>query len=210
VTAYADSDNQAAAEAVHAELCTFVYMDMPSGALRLHTRGGTITWGSADWLGVGKFGTISDIDEDAQLRPSGVNITLSGVDAALVSSALTEDYHGRAISVYQGFLNVSTMALVADPEEIFTGLMDFMTIDLGQGTGSISLQCEGELARWQRHGGHLYTHESQTALWSGDRFFDQVPFLKDRKIDWTKSNVWQSTSQDARNSAAVRAIRRGM
>jgi hypothetical protein len=192
MTAYAESANQTAADAVHVELVTFVYLDFPSGALRLHTRTGTITWDSNDYLGVGKFGSVSDIDEDAQLRPAGVTITLSGVDAALVSSAVTEDIHGRAISVYQGFLNVSTMVLVADPEEIFRGLMDYMTIDMGQNTGSISVQCEGELARWQRHNGSLYTHESQQALWAGDRGFDQVPYLKSRAIDWSRSHVWAS------------------
>jgi hypothetical protein len=158
---------------------------------------GTITFGANNYLGVGKFGGVSDIDEDAQLRPSGVSVTLSGVDAGLVSSAVTEAYHGRAITIYQGFLNVSTGALVADPETVFKGLMDFMTVDLGQNTGSITVQCEGEMARWLRHNSSLYTHESQQALFAGDRGFDQIPFLQNRKIDWSKSNVWQSTSAQA-------------
>jgi hypothetical protein len=198
MTWYVSSTNQSTAEAVHVELVTLVAMDFPSGYLRLHTRIGTITFGTNDYLGVGKFGGVSEIDEDAQLRPAGVSVTLSGVDAPLVSSAITEACHGRSITIYQGFLNVSTMALVADPETVFKGLMDYMTIDLGQNTGSITVQCEGEMARWLRHNGSLYTNESQQALFSGDRGFDQVPYLQNRKIDWSKSNVWQSVSQSQR------------
>jgi uncharacterized membrane protein YgcG len=193
MTWFADASNQTAAEAAHVELITFVSLDLSSGVLRMHTRGGTISWGGYDWLGAGKFGQISDIDEDAQLRPSGVTIALSGVDAALITAAVDEEYHGRAIAIYQGFLNLTTHALIATPETIFVGLMDFMTVELGQNTGSIAVQCEGELARWQRHNGHLYTHESQQVLFPGDRGFDQIPFLENRRIDWSKSNVFQSS-----------------
>jgi hypothetical protein len=206
VTSYASSTNQTAAEAVHVEHVHFVHLDLPSGHLRLHTRSGTITWGSADWLGVGKFGDLSDIDEDAQLRPSGVTVTLSGVDSALITTAVTEKVHGRQIAVYEGFLNVSTMALVDTPETKFKGLMDFMSIELGEGAGSITVHAEGELARWQRHSGSLYTHESQQAIYSGDRGFDQIPYMQNRKIDWRKSNVWQASSREARRRSIAKRI----
>lgn len=198
MTAYASSTNQSTAEAAHLEHVHFVALDVPSGYVRLHTRIGTVTWGGNSWLGVGKLGDISDIDEDAMLRPSGVTVTLTGVDSDLITSAMTEKYHGRAIAVYEGFLNTSTMALVADPEIKFSGLMDYMSITLGEGTGSISIQAEGELARWQRHNNSLYTHESQQALYSGDRGFDQIPYTMNRKIDWSKSNVWQTPLASSR------------
>jgi hypothetical protein len=198
VTAYASSTNQTAAEQVHVEHIQFVHLDLPSGHLRLHTRIGTIAWGGNDWLGVGKFGDLSDIEEDAQLRPSGVTVTLSGVDSALITAALTEAYHGRLIAIYEGFLNLSTMALLDTPETKFKGLMDYMTVTLGDHGGAITIQAEGELARWQRHSGSLYTHESQQAIYPGDRGFDQIPFMQSRKIDWRKSNVWQSESRARR------------
>jgi hypothetical protein len=100
--------------------------------------------------------------------------------------------------VYEGFLNVSTMALLDTPETKFKGLMDYMSVELGEGSGSLTVQAEGELARWQRHNGSLYTHESQQALYSGDRGFDQIPYMQNRKIDWRKSNVWQASSREAR------------
>jgi hypothetical protein len=188
MTWYASSTNRTNAENAHVEIVTFAALDLPSGVVRVHTRTGTITWGSNDYVGVGKFGAVSDVTEDAQLRPSGVSLTLSGVDAALITAAMTEKYHGRAVSVWQGFLNTTTLALVADPQLVFSGLMDYMSIELGQNTGSIVVSCEGELARWNRHNGALYTHESQQAIYPGDRGFDLVPFIQNRTIDWDKTN----------------------
>jgi hypothetical protein len=195
VTWFTAGANETAADAVHVEKVTFVSMDFPSGFLRAHTRIGTLTWGGYDWVGVGNFGNVSEIPEDAMLRPNGVTISLSGVDAGIVTAAVFEAYHGRAVNVYTGFLNVATLALVADPQLEFRGLMDTMTVELGAETGSITVQCEGELARWQRHSGRLFTHESQQEIFPGDRGFDQVPFIQNRTVSWVKKSLWGTVAQ---------------
>lgn len=195
MTWYADGNNQSAAEAAHVEGVTFAALDLPSGYVRVHTRIGTINWGGHDWLGVGQFGSVSEVSEDAMLRPSGVTLTLSGVDTSIVSAAVFEAYHGRAAHVYRGFFNVTTLALAADPQLVFQGLMDTMECELGQNTGTINVTCEGELARWQRHQGAVYSHESQAALMAAhgdttDRFFDQIVNIQNRTIDWSKKALW--------------------
>lgn len=194
MTAYADASNQAAGEAVHAEIVHFVEMDLPSGYLRLHTRTGTIRWGAGSpipsWLGIGKLGSISDVGEDAMLRPQGVTFMLSGVDAALITSARDEAYHGRTVTVYRGFLNVDTLALVATPETAFKGLMDTMTVELGQNSGSITVSAEGELARWQRNSGLLYSSETQRTLYPDDMGFDNLAAIQQRAVNWSKLGDW--------------------
>lgn len=195
MTWYTDAANQSAAEGVHVEGVTFAALDFPSGYLRVHTRVGTLTWGGYDWLGVGQFGGVSEVSEDAMLRPSGVTLTLSGVDTNVVSAAVFEAYHGRAAYVYRGFFNTTTLALAADPQLVFRGLMDTMEVELGQNVGSIAVTCEGELARWQRHQGALYSHESQAALMvahgdTTDRLFDQIVNIQNRTIDWSKKAMW--------------------
>lgn len=187
MTWYASSDNQTAAEATHLETVTLVDLDFPSGHVRLHTRTGTFSYGGNDYLGVGKFGGIGEVEEDAELRPAGLTLTLSGVDSALVTTAITEKCHGRDVAVYKGFLNTSTMALIADPEVAFRGLIDFLQVDLGQNSGSIIVQCENELARWQRHSNTLYTSESQKAVYPADEGFDQLKNSIVRTIDWSKT-----------------------
>ena len=184
------ADNQTAATAPHAEVTTFVELDLPSGYVRLHTRTGTIQWGSGSpvpsWIGVGKLGTIDVVKEDTELRPNTIQLTLSGVDADLVNSAITQKYHGRSVSIYDGFLNTETLQLVATPELRFRGVMDYMTVSLEANGGAITVSCESEFARWQRPRSLLYTHESQQLLYEGDRGFDMVPTIQSRVIDWTK------------------------
>ena len=203
MTWYTSAANQSAAEAAHVEGVTFAALDFPSGYLRAHTRVGTITWGGFDWLGVGQFGSVSEVSEDAMLRPSGVTLTLSGVDTAVVSAAVFEAYHGRAAYVYRGFFNVTTLALAADPQLVFKGLMDTMECELGQNTGTINVTCEGELARWQRHQGAVYSHESQAALYVSlgyaptDRGFDQILNIQNRTIDWSKRSLWGTVALSA-------------
>lgn len=204
MTSYANTDNQTANEQPHLEEVMFVEMDLPSGWLRLHTRIGNIVWGGNTYLGVGQFGELGDIDEDAMLRPSGVAVTLTGVDSSVITAAKDEACFGRHIAIYRGMLNLSTMQLIADPELEFKGLLDTFTCTLGANTGSIVAQCEGELARWQRHNNSLLTHESQQALFPGDRGFDQIQFTQNRKIDWRKGNVWQGSSQVLRRTNATR------
>lgn len=191
MTWFENAANQSAATAAHAEWIAFIEMDFPSGVVRLHNRTGTIRWGSESpipsWLGVGKLGTIEMVQEDAELRPNSVRLSLSGVDAALVTAAMTEAYHGREVAIYDGFLNVDTLALVANPEVRFRGVMDYMTVDLGTNVGTITLTCESELARWQRERSLLYTHESQQLLYIGDRGFDMVPTVQSRTVDWSQT-----------------------
>lgn len=190
MTWFNDAANQAAAVAPHAEVVTFVSLGFSSGFLRLHTRTGTITWGGYDWLGVGKLGAIDAVKEDAELRPNTITLQLSGVDSSVVNIAVGEDYHGRSVRIYQGLLDTATLALVATPETVFVGVMDYMTVSLGANTGSIAVHCENELARWQRPRSLMYTHESQQLLYAGDRFFDMVPAIQNRTVDWGRKGKW--------------------
>jgi len=190
MTWFQSAANQTAAIQPHAEVVTFVDLDFPSGHLRVHTRTGTIAWGSGSpipqWLGVGKLGSIEMIREDAELRPNTVTLSLSGADAALVTAAMDEAYHGRAVRIYQGLLDLDTFVLVATPETVFTGIMDYMTVTLGQNTGSITVQCESELARWDRPRMLMSTPESQQLLYPDDTFYDMVPVVQSRTVDWAK------------------------
>jgi hypothetical protein len=190
MTWFVNGANQSAALASHAEVVTFVSLDFASGIVRLHTRTGTITWGGFDWLGVGKMGAIEAIKEDAELRPNGVSLQVSGVDAAFITAATSDDYHGRPVRIYQGLLNVDTLALVADPETVFVGIMDTMQVTLGQNAGSVAVSCESEMARWQRPRPMLSTHETQQLIYPGDRFYDLVPTIQTRPIDWGMKGRW--------------------
>lgn len=186
MTWFESAANQTAATAAHAEVVTFVELDFPEGFIRVHTRIGTITWGGYDWLGLGQLGSVEMVREDSEIRPNGVKLTLTGVDSALVTSAIQSQYHGRAVTIYVGLMATDTLALGATPETVFRGMMDYMTIELAKDSGRITVNCESELARWNRPRGLAYTHESQQLIYPGDTGFDMVPTIQTRVLDWTK------------------------
>jgi hypothetical protein len=197
VTWFVASANQTAATAAHAEPVDFVDLDFPSGHVRFHTRIGPIVWGGFTWDGVGKLGSIEVGTEDAELRPVAWRMTISGVDAALVTAARGEAFHGRPVRLYRGWLDPSTFALVATPERRRSGMIDSMQITLGPNTGAITVNCESELARWQRPRGLLYTHESQQLIYPGDRGFDMVPTIQSRVLDWSKKTLFGAAAAAA-------------
>lgn len=184
MSAFTYGANQAETEKSHVTCIHFVSLDFVSGLLLANTTPSTFTWGGQDYLGLGYVGGISEIAEDAMLRPNGVTLQLSGVDSTVITAAMTEGYHGRAISIWEGYLGETTQQLVADPELIFRGIMDVMTVELGEGTALVTVKCEGELARWQRHRGLLYTHESQQTIFPGDKGLDQVLKIQNRRLNW--------------------------
>lgn len=205
MTWYTDSANQTAAAAAHVETIEFVRIEFPSDILTLHTRLGTIVWGGYSWLGVGTLGGISDVTEDAMLRPAGLTLSLSGIDTAIVQAATEGDYHGYPVSVFKGLLDPTTHALVADPQLSFRGLIDRITVELSQGSGVVTVHCEGELARWDRHQGLLFTNESQKSLFPGDKGFDRIPIIQNRTIDWTKKSSWGYVQARIRAAALAAA-----
>ena len=189
MTWFATAANQTAAIAAHAEVVEFVDLDFPDGHVRLHSRIGPITWGGYTWDGVGKLGSIEIGAEDTELRPVAWRLTLSGVDAELITAARGEDFHGRAVRLYRGWLDLSTMALVGTPERRRSGLMDWMQVTLGPNSATITVNCESELARWQRPRGLLYTHESQQIVYLGDRGFDMIPTIQGRVLNWVRPTL---------------------
>jgi hypothetical protein len=173
--------NQLAANEGRVMMVTMVYLAIPGDPLYLHDGIGRFTWNGNEWLGVGQYGTINAITESTDVIAAPVELTLSGVDSALINDAMTTQYHGEAVQVYIALFNPDTDAMVDDPEIVWEGLMDTMQIEVGPGTGQITLTCEHRLRRLPV--ASRYTDEDQQALYSGDRFFSrlhQIPQFRSR------------------------------
>ena len=115
---------------------TFAKLDFSSSTMYVHDSIGTFTWGGNDWLGVGDFGSVSTIEEGTDISPYSITLELSGLDSTIanIGSAGTEDYYLRDVDIYLGLLDEDE-ALIEDPNQIWSGFMDVMTLVTGtQGT----------------------------------------------------------------------------
>jgi hypothetical protein len=166
----------------------FLYLDLDGGDVTVNSSDQDIAWDfdgdSSDetFTGVGQFGSVSVINESADLKASGIQCMLSGIPTTHISNALSESYSGRTAKLYIGFLN-SSRVLVADPMVIFAGRIDAMDIQIGK-TASVSVSIESKLVDWERARIRRYTNEDQRNLYSTDEFCEFVVQTVEKELVW--------------------------
>lgn len=159
-------------------------IDLSTGTLLVWNGVGDLVWNAETYLGVGKFGNATPVQETAVLAAAGVTFGLSGIAPDLVSVALQSVRWGKSAKLYFGLLDIVSGALIADPYLLFSGLTDVPAIDEGADTSTITLTAENRLIDLERPRTRRYTHEDQRLIDVADLGFDYVPGLQDAAIAW--------------------------
>lgn len=155
-----------------------VDLNFDSAPVRFWTGHGDRTIGVDTYLGSGNLLSIGGLEEASDLSAKNITLTLSGVPASLVSLAVQEPYQRRSCKVYFGTTDTSA------PIEVFSGLMNQMTIEDGGETSTISLSVESKLVRLEKASNWRYTDANHKSRNSGDDFFSYVADLQDKDIVW--------------------------
>lgn len=182
MTRFVSSTNETEAAKTSVQFIVLAALDFSSGYVRAHDGIGSYSFGGNTYTGVGQFGGIELVEESTEIVARGVRAKLSGVDASLVSTVMTEVYQGRTATFYLGMIDPTTNAFVADPEEIWSGRMDTMSIEIDKGSAVITLTCEHELRRDPP--ASRMTNEDQQIRSTGDRFFDMLHLIPTYKASW--------------------------
>ena len=130
------------------------------------------------YSGAGDLLSIGNLEEAAELKASGLTLSLSGVPSSILLAALSHEYSGRDCKVYFGIEGNSNLI------EVFTGYMDTMTIDDSPESATITLTVENRLIDLERVNPFRYTQENHKTLYSNDTFFSYVSDLQDQTIEW--------------------------
>ena len=160
-----------------------VDLDLPSGAVRRSTHDydltheGNVFTGGADLLDVGP------VEETIDLVAAGQRITLSGSPASLLSSLLTDNFQGRDMKLWIGFLD-STGALIPDAIPLFSGLLDQAEAVEGGEEAAIVVTAENRLVDMHRGRDRQYTTEDQKQIYSDDKGLDYVASMQEKDIRW--------------------------
>jgi hypothetical protein len=157
--------------------------EFDSGDLRFWTGYGNITYDSETYVGSGQLLEIQQISETQELVANSVDVVLNGVPSSLVSTALSEDYQGRPLSIWFGALDENG-AIVADPYLVFKGQMDVMEINDDGETATIAVTNESSLIGLRDNKERRYTDEDQKAEYPNDRGFEFVALSQDVELDW--------------------------
>jgi len=144
---------------------------------------GTRVWNGFEWTGVGDLLGISRISETADIRASGISISLSGIPSSFIALVLINARRGKAVTVYLGFLD-SSGNVIANPATSFLGKMDVPAISEGPETSTVSIQVESDLISLDRAVGRRYTDEDQQHEFNGDFGFEFVEAVLELKLAW--------------------------
>lgn len=172
---------QAAAADVTVRPVVLVYLDLPSCAVRVNSSIYSLIYGGNTYTGVGTLGTVNRIDEPSDFSSPGLELTMSGLDPALITAVYGDHYQGREAIVYTGFLN-NDHALIG-AHEFFIGRIDYMQVDIGE-TATITVMCENELIDWERPRIRRYNDVDQKSIYPDDRIFEGVEYYTEGEIVW--------------------------
>ena len=187
MTRWANSVNSTAAAQTSVGMVTLADLHFDSGTIYVHDGFGPLQANGNTYLGLGSYGSMDAVVEAMDGLAKAVVLTLSGCENNLITSAMTENYQGRAVTIWIGLLDVNSLAWYANPEICWAGRMDYIQIDIGPQSSTIKLNCEGRLNREPMVA--RYTDQDQQLAHAGDNFFNllwQVPLAS---CNWGAVNV---------------------
>jgi hypothetical protein len=173
---------QTAAEAEVVRIIALASFDFGTGFVRATSAPHDVVYDSNTYLGLGNFGKVTPVEEGAEQRAYSLAFELSGIPSSLVSTALNEDYQGRAAKLWFGMMD-STYALIADPVLMFDGLMDTMDMLAGN-EAKIVIVAQSRLARWEQAAAIRYNDAAQQAAYVGDLGLEFAEQMVSKEIIW--------------------------
>ena len=117
-----------------------------------------IAYNSQSWLAQGDFLTISEGQETAELQIHSVNIILSAVDVANVTTYGTSDIINKNVEIYRAFLDPVTLQLNGDSSGdavflAFKGKIAGYQISNNVNTADIQIQVSSQFINFTRKAG---------------------------------------------------------
>lgn len=194
----------ATAAAIAAESGGFIHLievDSSSGVLRLATAAQNIAWDGETWTGSGGILEIGVMQETGDADSPGVDLTLSGVDQAIIADLLGAHVRGRAATVWRARLGADG-SVTADvvKDMLFTGYLNSdwsieETRDERSAVGSVTIKTSvvARSALLQQTRVLTSAPDSHNAMLArlnlspsavGDTFFATVAAITGRTIYW--------------------------
>ena len=177
----------------HQELFFAVKAEFDTDDILVWTGNDDLIINSETYTGAGSLLSISSIEDTLDLKPTGISISLSGMDSDVLNMALTENYQNRDISVFMGFLMGGSNE-VAGVLKVFAGRMMSLSIDDEIDGATVGIEAENRLIDLERPSNLRYTAESQKFIDSTDTSLNRVQQLQDKQIAWGQKQDVQSGS----------------
>jgi len=178
-----DATTDTAAQAAHVVPYTLVELDYESGPVRVASTPFDISYDGDTYLGVGRLGSISAIQEGPEQKSYGVSMEMSGIPTSFFTEMSQERFQDRACRVWVGFLDAASHRTTGVPVQVFGGRMDVIALQLGQSI-SVTLTAESRLVDWERAANRRYTDQDQQRAYPGDLGLQFVQATTEMELPW--------------------------
>lgn len=174
---------QQAIEAPIVRLCVLLEMQFASSTLRLWNGNGPLIWNDQLYLGNGWLVAYSPSSDTLDIRAEGFSITLSSVPVEVIALILNEARHSLIAKLYFAALD-SNGTVVEDPFLVCEGFLDVPELQDDISSASVTITYESDLVDLDSPNESRYTDGEQQRLFPGDKGFEYVSSLKDKRIFW--------------------------
>lgn len=170
---------------------TLLKMEFTSSTQYLWDGIGYLQADGHSWLGFGKMGSISGLEQAVRGTAPQAAFRLSGVDPEFINYAANSETEvkGRPVTVFTQFLNADGPhpTSLDSPVALWVGIMDIMKFSAtGPRDRAISVTAESAFVDRIRSPYSYYTDVDQKARFHGDRGLEFAAALRAKTVNWLR------------------------
>lgn len=161
--------------------------------------------GTETFLAAGDLVSLSNVSEERDINNGKLTIQLSGVDQANISTALTEDFNNKRVTVRRGLFDSSgstaMVNLVGSPFIVWDGRVDSWGIseDPQSGKSTVSWNIESHWADWAKTAGRKCNNDDAQIYHATEEGFEYT-------YSQIGNKVWGRVRGDSSTEAAQNII----
>lgn len=157
-----------------------------SNPLRLWTGYHDITISSETYTGSGDLISFSTISESADIKASGLQVILTGLDSSILSAGISETEQNIPCEFYFGVLTTTdnATAIVETPYKLFEGFLDVCNIDNNGEEVNVEFRFENKMISLEKPIDKRYTDQDQKNLFPNDKGLEFVASIQNKSIVW--------------------------
>lgn len=158
--------------------------------LRFSSSSGPVTVAGVEYIGAANLGSISSSKENSGLEPNQISIKLAGISDASLAAVGTSNYINRPVTVKVAMVDEDGGVIGNTAMNYFIGKTDDVKFVYGQ-QSAIEITARDRLADWARPKVERNMNADQQAKYPGDRGFEFVGQVTDKKIIWPKGEYFE-------------------
>jgi len=163
-----------------------VEIDFASAPIYVHSGFGELLFNGNTYYGISAFGNISVRNEETQLNPQRLTLTLNGVDKRFINEIQENlNYQNRDVYIWKALLDDNYKLIGTSGQLWYRGTTGNATItEEPASTVSVSIDVNNFLAQWNRPSNLRYNNKTWVNLYPGDTIMQYL-------IDAQGGKVWR-------------------